>query len=239
MLPAEVILVDDASGDGTRALLQEICSRYETGWIKLVLLDQNVGAGSARNAGWAVASQPLIAFLDADDAWHFKKIRIQYTYMVANPDVVMSGHKHRVVKDGLLPYWPVKNGQAHVLSKLVMLLSNRLTTPSVMLHRDISFRFLEGQRYIDDHFLWLQIICSGGRVVKLSQELVAIYKGLFGVTGLSSRIWLMERSELGNYKRLYQKNCINGFQFVGLIAYSILKYVRRLLIYTVYLRWKR
>ena len=39
VVPEEVILVDDASGDGTRMLLHEISRRYAPGWIKLVLLD--------------------------------------------------------------------------------------------------------------------------------------------------------------------------------------------------------
>ena len=239
VLPAEVILVDDASGDNTRALLQELSSKHERGWIKLVLLDQNVGAGSARNAGWAVASQPLIAFLDADDAWHFRKIEIQYGYMDANPDVVLSGHGFRLLKQGMLPYWEVSKDAVQRISKGSMLLSNRFVTPSVIVRREISHRFIERQRYMEDHMLWLSVVCTGARVVKLPAALAAIYKDPFGVTGLSSRVWLMERSDLGNYQRLYRTSCINGIQFAALVVYSMLKYLRRLVIYTVYLRWKR
>ena len=72
--PAEVILVDDASGDDTQKLLQKLSQHFEPGWIKLVFLEQNVGAASARNAGWDQATQTYVAFLDADDAWHPKKI---------------------------------------------------------------------------------------------------------------------------------------------------------------------
>jgi hypothetical protein len=75
--------------------------------------------------------------------------------------------------------------------------------------------------------------------VKLPAALAAIYKDPFGVTGLSSRVWLMERSDLGNYQRLYRARFINGIQFAALVVYSMLKYLRRLVIYTVYLRWKR
>jgi len=71
--PEEVILVDDASGDETREIMKKLSRQFESGWIKLVFLDENVGAGSARNAGWSIASQPYVAFLDADDAWHFRQ----------------------------------------------------------------------------------------------------------------------------------------------------------------------
>ena len=73
-----------------------------------------------------------------------------------------------------------------------------------MIRRDIEQRFTEKQRYMEDHMLWLKIIYSGGYVVKLSPELAAIYKRPFGVTGLSAQFWSMERSDLGNYRRLYR-----------------------------------
>jgi glycosyltransferase involved in cell wall biosynthesis len=237
--PAEVILVDDASGDDTRDVLNRLKEQFDAGWIKLVFLDKNVGAGSARNAGWAEASQPYVAFLDADDAWHFRKIEIQYGYMTAMPDVALCGHGFRLLKQGVLPYWDVGQGNAQTVSKWAMLMSNRFVTPSAMIKRDISFRFIERQRYMEDHMLWLRVVCSGDRVIKLPVALAAIYKDPFGVTGLSSRVWLMERSDLGNYLRLYREGCINRSQLVALVAYSLLKYVRRLIIYVGYLRWKK
>lgn len=238
-LPRELILVDDGSADETRSVLHDLRSRYQPGWIKLVLLDQNVGAASARNAGWAVASQPYIAFLDADDAWHPRKIEIQYAYMNANPEVVLCGHGYRRLNQNVLPDWNVVQGDAQRIRKWVLMLSNKFVTPSAMVRRDIGQRFVEKQRYMEDHMLWLKIICSGGRVVKLSTELAAIYKEPFGVTGLSSQVWLMERGDLGNYRRLYNGKFIKGYQFAALGIYSVLKYVRRLFIYGGYLRWKK
>jgi len=237
--PFEVILVDDASGDETRAVMHKLSQQFDPGWIKLVFLDENVGAGSARNAGWTVASQPYVAFLDADDAWHFRKIEIQYGYMTAHPDVDLCGHGFRLLKHGVLPYWDVALGQPREISKWAMLLSNQFVTPSVMIKRDISYRFSERQRYMEDHMLWLRVVCAGDRVVKLPAALAAIYKDPFGVTGLSSRVWMMERSDLGNYRRLYRSGHINGAQLGVLVAYSLLKYARRLVIYAGYLRWKK
>ena len=89
--PAELILVDDASGDGTLELLRTLQARYGD-WVRVVALPANAGAASARNAGWNVATQPYIAFLDADDAWHPRKVEIQWDYMQRHPDVALSGH---------------------------------------------------------------------------------------------------------------------------------------------------
>jgi hypothetical protein len=92
---------------------------------------------------------------------------------------------------------------------------------------------------MEDHMLWLKIICSGARVEKIPAELAAIYKAPYGVTGLSAQVWLMERGDLGNYRRLYQENFIKTYQFAALSIYSGLKYVRRLIIYWAYLRWRK
>lgn len=237
--PAEVILVDDASGDDTLDVLREIEQTY-CGWIKVIALQENMGAASARNAGWNAATQPYIAFLDSDDAWHPKKIEIQYAYMNAHPEVVLCGHGYRrLTQEDALPDWNITHYSAQLIRKWLLMLSNKFVTPSVMLRRDIGQRFFERQRYMEDHMLWLQIVCDGGVVAKLSTDLAAIYKRPFGIMGLSAQFWSMERSDLGNYRRLYRADCINGFQLAVLAVYSVLKYVRRLIIYWMYLRWKR
>ena len=230
-------MVDDASCDDTLDLLHNLAQQHP-GWIRVIALNANEGAAHARNAGWEAASQPYIAFLDADDAWHPKKIELQYAYMAAHPDVTLSGHAHRLVKQPhRLPDWNVGQCPAQGMTRRGMLMSNRFVTPSVMLKRDMSHRFLSGKRHIDDHLLWLELICEGHKIVKLSAELAAIYKPIYGTGGLSSELWLMERSELDNYARLRTRGCLNPVQWLLLSSYSLLKYGRRLIIYGLYLRW--
>lgn len=237
--PAEIILIDDASGDDTLPKLLEL-ERIYPGWVKVLQSDENKGAASARNAGWAVASQPYIAFLDADDAWHPKKIEIQYAYMNTHPNILLCGHRHRVIKQNdAFPDWEVGSWKGKRIDKWTLLLSNQFITPSAMVRREVKYRFVEKQRYMEDHMLWLMLVCHGERVVKLSAELAAIYKKPFGVAGLSAQVWFMERGDLGNYRRLYRAGCINRFQFSLLGIYSLLKYFRRLLIFRTFLRWRR
>lgn len=238
--PAEIILVEDASRDGTLEVLREI-EMQSPGWIKVIALDENSGAASARNAGWAVASQPYIAFLDADDSWHPKKIEIQYAYMCQNPKVVLCGHGRRILKEtDTLPDWEVgAQFGAERISVWSLLLSNRFVTPSVMLRRDVPQRFHEKQRYMEDHLLWSEIVCGGGAVMKLDVELTAIYKHSYGEAGLSSQIWLMGKSDIANYKLLYQRGCIKWWEWWVLSLYSSLKFMRRSFIYWGYLRWKK
>ena len=63
MAPAEVILVDDGSTDGSAAAAGRFGKRVR------LIRQPNRGAASARNAGVAAARHGLIAFLDGDDLW--------------------------------------------------------------------------------------------------------------------------------------------------------------------------
>ena len=55
----EVIVVDDASEDGTPAIA-------EARGVKVVRLEQSVSAGGARNRGWEEARGDVVVFLDSD-----------------------------------------------------------------------------------------------------------------------------------------------------------------------------
>ena len=65
LLAVELIVVDDASADGTVALAREALQGLEN--AKLVELKTNGGPGVARNVGLDFAEGEFVAFVDADD----------------------------------------------------------------------------------------------------------------------------------------------------------------------------
>jgi glycosyltransferase involved in cell wall biosynthesis len=229
--PAEIILVDDASGDGTLELLHRIAAEDASGRTRVVALGSNAGAASARNAGWAVATQPYVAFLDADDAWHPRKVEIQCAFMDAHPDVMLSGHAHAQVEEDAAPDagTGVRPG-FRIVPRSELLLSNRFITPSAMVRRDIAQRFQEGRRYMEDHLLWLEIAAAGGRIARLNAELAFIFKAPFGAAGLSSQTLEMEKGELANYRHLRRTGGLSAAGAAALSALSALKYLRRVLL---------
>ena len=71
----EIIVVNDFSPETD--LIDSIIENYKE--IVYIRNDINKGLAASRNIGIEVASGEYIAFLDADDSWHIKKIEIQYT----------------------------------------------------------------------------------------------------------------------------------------------------------------
>lgn len=67
----EVIVVDDGSSDGTRALVSAMGSRVR------YFHQANAGVSAARNHGMRQARGEFVAFLDSDDVWRPWKIAAQ------------------------------------------------------------------------------------------------------------------------------------------------------------------
>jgi hypothetical protein len=83
---AEVIIVEDGSGDGT----WEVCQRLATEDQRVISVQHegavNLGAGASRNLGMLVARSPYIAFLDADDHYAPDRFVNDRKVFEAHPD---------------------------------------------------------------------------------------------------------------------------------------------------------
>lgn len=233
-LPREIILVDDASPDNTLDTLRCIQGRNTSVSIVVRRLDVNGGAGNARNLGWFSARSKYVAFLDADDSWHPDKLRIQYDLMLANPSVKISAHEIEVVANAGVGFREIDKGLefgADVVNINFheMLFSNKLPTPTVMLKSDlleeVSFRY----RYSEDYDLWLRILSKYKTALYIKFPFSYVYKGTFGVSGLSSRLLHMELGELRNFLNLKRAGDIGWLLFLFISLFSVAKFLRRVL----------
>lgn len=229
---AEIILVDDASGDDTLDALQRIRDCIGSSSIRIVASPINIGAGEARNLGWNEASQPWIAFLDADDAWHPKKIEIQYGWMLQHPDAVLCAHQSIISSS---PAWDISGHEivAQRIDPARLPYSDIIPTRSVILRRDIPFRFYPGKRHSEDFALWLKIVLTGRASYKLEIPLACSFCLEHSGTGLSSQLWKHEKGELDALRTIRREGLmsVNTYCFVSI--WSLIKFFRRVYKYRI------
>lgn len=223
----EIIIVDDGSTDNTVKLINE----FSIGKEKTHIIEQsNRGPSSARNTGINYAHGEYIAFLDSDDEWYPNKIEKQIQLYKKNKDAVLISCSYSIGEQF------TQKRQSNCIRKISfnnLLLKNSFITSTVICPRKIfkDFHFNEKQKYSEDYRLWLQIAATK-RSCLLSNEILTKMnnKPLFGSKGLSSKLWLMEKGELSNFKFIYKQAHISFPHFLLITLISILKFLKRLLL---------
>jgi glycosyltransferase involved in cell wall biosynthesis len=82
----ELIIVDDASSDGTANLITD---KFTDKRIKLIRLERNLGSGSCRNIAIDNAKGEYVAILDADDESVPDRLEKQSNILKQRPDVTV------------------------------------------------------------------------------------------------------------------------------------------------------
>jgi glycosyltransferase involved in cell wall biosynthesis len=177
LAPSEVIVVDDGSTDDT-------CERLRPygGSVRL-LAQENRGVSAARNLGVREARGGLIAFLDADDVWHPRKLELQVGVFEADRDLGLLGTSSFDWPAASLPeLGPERPGPVVQVTWDQLAVKNRLTTSSVVARREILARAgqfdteLQGP---EDRDLWLRV-AEFARVAYLDRPLTGYRAGVPG-----------------------------------------------------------
>lgn len=105
-----------------------------------------------------------------------------------------------------------------------------MVTPSFMFKRNIKLRFNIYNGGFEDHYFLMQISKAYGPIIELKLPLVFLHKNSFGESGLSSKMWFMQKGYFIIYRQLFLDRQINAPFFCFLIIFSIIKYFRRLII---------
>lgn len=238
--PAEVIVVDDGSPDDVSAEISGIVAASRVLPIRCIRLARNGGPAAARNAAWEIATQPLVAFLDADDSWHPRKLEIQARYMLDHPEVVLCGHRWRVTDETEMGSITVpEKVPALPITFRRLLISNILATPTVMVRRDVPLRFDGRKRFSEDYLLWLLLLARGYRATFLDADLAFGHKAAYGSAGLSGDLWRMELGELETYRQVHESGWISTAELFLLSAWSVLKFLRRVVLVGIRRSWQR
>ncbi len=223
--PAALLLIDDASTDNTREMLRELEQTFP-GRVRAISLPENRGPSYARNTGWDAATTEFVAFLDADDEWHSRKLEIQLDWFAKHPNAMMCGHQC-IEHSGCTAEIGVAPPVVRSFTLRDMLVSNRFSTPSVMLRRSIRHRFPVSRRHAEDYHLWLSIAADVGHLERIELPLAWYFKPAFGASGLSANLWAMEKGELSVLKELRDRGDIGAVDWLTFSLLSFAKYARR------------
>lgn len=237
LLPTEVILVDDCSPHKEMAtILENIRNQYSKYFdVKIIKLTKNGGPGTARNVGWDVAKGAFVAFLDSDDAWHPQKLEIQYKLFEDDSELAFCHHDSDVDMEKYEEFLVHKYSEDNI--KTINISAKRWLfkhygygcTSTVMVKNISDVRFKEGKRAFEDYLVWLQFNFKY-KGIYIDQKLSCVFKNMYGDGGLSGDLWNMEKGELETYSILRQQGYISFPLYCACSAFSLLKYVRRVVI---------
>lgn len=222
----EIIVINDGSTDNSKKIVEDIIDNNRTDIeIRLVNKD-NGGVSSARNVGLALAKGKYIALLDSDDDWLSEKLEKQLKVFSDDSEISFVGgliYKPTLIKQEIIEI-PV--------SKLIF--KNYFQPSTVMFKKDVLDMvgfFDESQKYAEEGNYFMRI-AKLFKCILLNQQLVNYGQGKvgFGFSGLSANLKEMEKGELRNLKFAYKQNYISFFTYFIAINFSILKYIRRILI---------
>jgi teichuronic acid biosynthesis glycosyltransferase TuaG len=200
--PAEVVVANDASTDGTERLLTECRGGSWPFALKVVHLESRGGPAVARNAAWGEISSAsrLVAFLDADDVWLPRKLEIQAAWMDRHPEFGWSAHACGVMdgspacQEGAAR--PGDRVRYTVLSPRRMLFRNAVATPTVMARCPTPSRFRGDWDRCEDLMLWLDWLDAGFNGALLTPTLALLGRPPKRVGGLTGDLRRMFAGEL-------------------------------------------
>lgn len=235
-LPEELLLIDDASPDNGRTIAALHALRERFGSItkiKIIPLIANKGPGFARNIGWDAASQPFVAFLDADDVWHPQKLELIYSIIKENPSIDLIGHDFYIdARNGAMNLsLSGRERELNVVKKSYysILLMSPFVTPSFFLKKCIPERFNIRMRYCEDYEFLLRI-AHGYRVYYANLKLVQLGKKPFSGTGLTAEKTRMRLGEMAMHFEILKYRKGHVFILPMFILFSIIKHFVRLVL---------
>lgn len=217
----EIICINDGSTDNTLEILKTLKAKYLERLSINIFNQENSGPSVARNKGIQAAEGDWIAFLDSDDYWLEDKIYRYVKFIEKFPDAKLIASSNLDE-----PYIKV--------SFKKLLFKNYFTTSSVLVKRSCiaQHQFDIGKRYAEDYKLWLDITYQNDAYILSPQTAFSLdevknKQGFYLGTGLSSKIWEMQKGELLNYYECYKDQKISKLSYITVSGYSSMKFLKR------------
>lgn len=152
----EVLIVDDASPDGTLALAQSYAAKDPR--VRVIAQEKNGGVSKARNRGVREARGEWIAFLDSDDLWMPEKLERQMALAAQHPEAGLFFTGSAFISEDDHKYGYTLSVPERVNYRR-LLGQNVISCSSVLVRRELMERFPMGNDAIHEDFaVWLKIL---------------------------------------------------------------------------------
>ena len=181
----EVILVDDGSTDGTKAVIDRYVDRFPD--RVQVIAQGNQGAAAARNVGLRASTGTYVQFLDADDVIFPEKISGQVLLVRENDQAdLVVGDYEQVMPNGLL----LTVRALHDKPWAALIRTRKGTTSSALWKRDTLMLlggWNEALASSQDYELMFRLLKHGGRVAwdrRVSTQVLKRPSGSISQTGI-------------------------------------------------------
>lgn len=134
----EIVIGEDCSTDGTRAVIMDFHRRHP-GRIVPLLRDQNIGAMRNLEATLATCRGQYLALLEGDDYWTCdEKLQRQVDFLDSKPDCAICCHRVKFLDEAGSAYAePVRHFPAGSYKIEDLLRGNFVMTCSTVLRRDL------------------------------------------------------------------------------------------------------
>lgn len=90
----EIVIVDDASTDGSRDLIQSLCDAHP-GLVRPVFHVRNTGVAQARIDALETVTGDLVTYVDGDDRFLPEKLELEEAALIANPQASIAFSNNR------------------------------------------------------------------------------------------------------------------------------------------------
>ena len=226
--PIEIIVVNDGSKDNSQQVVEKFIEQHPNSPIQLIL-QENGGVSKARNTGLKIVKGDYITFLDSDDAWVTNKLSDQVKILENNSDIDLLG----TAFEGFYFENRVEGELINVKFKN-LIFKNYFQPSTVLMRKDIIDKiglFDELQKYAEEGNFFFRV-SKEFNCCFYNKKLIIYGDGKmgFGESGLSANLKEMEKGELKNLKFAYENNWINTITYFFAVSFSILKYIRRVII---------
>lgn len=97
----ELIVVDDNDENQYKRYNRELAQEYKDSKVRFVFHECNRGANPARNTGIENSNGEFIAFLDSDDEWDYKYLKVVNDHIIRTNKNIYSSNYRLVTKYGI------------------------------------------------------------------------------------------------------------------------------------------